>query len=79
MSLIKPPPQPTSDDMFWKQIRWPIVVVALLAGHITVMMVGLVSALTIPGAIDTTPAYQQYEASITVEASKLPEASLETK
>jgi hypothetical protein len=62
MNPIEPTAQTLPDTLFWRQVRWPMVVVLLLAGHITLMMVGLVCALTIPNAINNVPAYQEYEA-----------------
>lgn len=43
---------------FFQQIRWPIVVVALLLGHIVLMMVGLVAALAIPDAFVPPGGYE---------------------
>ncbi|MEM8864517.1 MAG: FixH family protein [Planctomycetota bacterium] len=42
---------------FAAKVRWPLVVIGLLGVHVAVMVVGLVAAFAIPGAVVTTTAY----------------------
>ena len=43
------PTEPT----FTQRVRWPIFLVALLCGHMLIMMIGVTWALSMPSAIVT--------------------------
>lgn len=49
-------PQPPS---FFQSIRWPLVVVALLGGHVTLMMVAVTLSLASPSPTVTDDAYRE--------------------
>ena len=42
-----------SEPTFFQRVRWPIFLVALLGGHMLIMMIGLASALSMPSSIVT--------------------------
>jgi hypothetical protein len=45
-------PQPT----FAEQVRWPLIVLALLVGHVLLMLLGLTVSLAFPASLAEPPA-----------------------
>lgn len=50
----------TASQQAFHGLKWPVIIIALLVGHVVLMMFGLVAALTIPAAIE--PSERHYEA-----------------
>ncbi len=60
------PTEPT----FFQRVRWPLFLVALLGGHMLIMMVGLALALSSPSAIVTPVGFEDALAWDTLQADR---------
>lgn len=49
----------TESGTFSQRVRWPVVVVAMLGGHVFLMMVAVIWGLTIPGAFVAPEGYEE--------------------
>ncbi|TWT66837.1 hypothetical protein Pla123a_45350 [Posidoniimonas polymericola] len=37
-----------NEPTFWQQICWPVIICALLGGHMTIMLIAMTFALAVP-------------------------------
>lgn len=59
LNPVPPAPRlPANDQRAFDSIKWPAIIVGMLMIHVTLMMAGLVAALTIPAAVETSESYE---------------------